>query len=110
MRQKSKSHLERERQLNQKTPTEPRVPKERGNTKFLSQFASIQESTQKSMMEHESTESMEFHQKMEQDRLRFESELTQRLQQQSQQFQMQMMQSTQVFQAELFKRLFDKDK
>ena len=64
------------------------------------------------MIEHESklqTESMEFQQRMEQDRLRFESELTQRLQQQSQQFQVQIMQSTQAFQAELFKRLFNKD-
>lgn len=52
---------------------------------------------------------MEFQHRMEQDQLRFESELTQRLQQQSQQFQVQMMQSTQAFQAELFKRLFNKD-
>ena len=96
----------------EKRASEPRVPKERGNTKFLTQFANIQESTQKSMIEHESklqTESMEFQQRMEQDRLRFESELTQRLQQQSQQFQVQIMQSTQAFQAELFKRLFNKD-
>ena len=48
------------------------------------------------MMEHESklqTESMEFQHRMEQDRFRFESELTQCLQQQSQQFQVQILHS-----------------
>ena len=30
-----------------KRPSESRVPKERGNTKFLTQFANIQESAQK---------------------------------------------------------------
>lgn len=85
--------------------------KEKASAKFLSQFAEIQKSSQKSMMEHESrmqSESMAFQAKLEQDRLRFESEMAQRMQQQSQQFQLAMMQQNQLFQAELFKKLFDK--
>lgn len=53
-------------------------------------------------------ESMAFKAKLEQDRIRFESEMSMPLQQSSNTFQQQMMQNNQMFQAELLKRLFDK--
>ena len=46
--------------------------------------------------------------KMEQDRVKFEAALSGKLQQQNSQFQMAMMQQSQLLQAELFKKLFDK--
>ena len=51
---------------------------------------------------------MKFQAKMEQDRIKFEADLSTRLQQLSSQFQMEMMQQNQLFQAELFKKLFEK--
>ena len=50
---------------------------------------------------------MAFQAKMEQDRVKFEADLSAKLQQQNNQFQMAMMQQSQLFQAELFKKLFD---
>ena len=51
---------------------------------------------------------MAFQAKMEQHRVKFEADLSAKLQQQNSQFQMAMMQQSQLFQAELFKKLFDK--
>ena len=51
---------------------------------------------------------MAFQQKMEQDRIKFEAQLSSTLQQQSSQFQVNLMQQNQLFQAELFKKLFEK--
>ena len=51
---------------------------------------------------------MAFQAIMEQDRVKFEADLSAKLQQQNSQFQMAMMQQSQLFQAELFRKLFDK--
>ena len=90
-----------------------RVPAStRANEKFIYQFEKIQEKTQKSIVEHEKqlqTQSHAFQAQLEQDRLKFEAELTQKMQQQSQQFQLIMLQQTQLFQAQLMKKLFEKE-
>ena len=49
-----------------------------------------------------------FQAKMEQDRVKVEADLSAKLQQPNSQFQMAMMHQSQLFQAELFKKLFDK--
>ena len=62
-------------------------------------------------MQHENKmqeNAMAFQAKKEQDRVKFEADLSAKLQQQNSQFQMAMMQQSQLFQAELFKTLFDK--
>ena len=62
-------------------------------------------------MQHENKmqgNAMAFQAKMEQDRVKFEADLLAKLQQQNSQFQMAMMQQSQLFQAELFKKLFAK--
>ena len=51
---------------------------------------------------------MVFQAKMEQDRVKFEADLSTKHQQQNTQFWISMMQQSQLFQAELFKKLFDK--
>ena len=80
-------------------------------TQFLAAFAAIQETSLKAQIEHEKKmqeEAMAFQAKLEQDRIRFEFVMSMRLQQSSSALQQQMMQSNQLFQAELFKQLFDK--
>ena len=92
-----------------------RVGKKKGKgtaaTQFLVAYAEMQEQAQLRQMQHENKmqeNAMAFQAKMEQDRVKFEADLSAKLQQQNNQFQMAMMQQSQLFQAELFKKLFDK--
>ena len=92
-----------------------RVGKRKGKgtaaTQFLVSYAEMQEQAQIRQMQHENKmqeNAMAFQAKMEQDRVKFEADLSAKLQQQNNQFQMAMMQQSQLFQAELFKKLFDK--
>ena len=77
-------------------------------------FKNIKSATtaQEAYIEHErkmQTESLAFQAKLEEDRSRFEADMSMRLQQSSIQFEQQMQQQSQIFQAEIFKRLFDKN-
>ena len=85
--------------------------KESAATQFLLVYAEMQEQAQLRQMQHENKmqeNAMAFQAKMEQDRVKFEADLSTKHQQQNIQFQMSMMQQSQLFQAELFKKLFDK--
>ena len=87
-----------------------RKGKQTGASQFLTVFSDLQEQAQMRQMDHEQKmqqEALAFQQRMEQDRIKFEAELSTNLQQQSQ-FQMNMMQQSQLFQAELLKKLFEK--
>ena len=92
-----------------------RVGKKKGKgtaaTQFLLAYAEMQEQAQLRQMQHKNKmqeNAMAFQAKMEQDRVKFEADLSAKLQQQNNQFQMAMMQQSQLFRAELFKKLFDK--
>ena len=92
-----------------------RVGKKKGKgtaaTQFLLAYAEMQVQAQLRQMQHENImqeNAMAFQAKMEQDRVKFEADLSAKLQQQNSQFQMAMMQQSQLFQAELFTKLFDK--
>ena len=93
-----------------------RVGKKKGrgtsSAQFLAAFAEMQEQAQQRNIEHErkmQEEAMAFQVKIDQYRARFEADLATRLQQQSSQFEMNLMQTIQSFQAELLKRLFEKN-
>ena len=71
----------------------------------------MQEQAQLRQIQHENKmqdNAMAFQAKMKQDRVKFEADLSTKLWQQNNQFQMAMMQQSQLSQAELFKKLFDK--
>ena len=92
-----------------------RVGKKKGKgtaaTQFLLVYAEMQEQAQLRQMQHENKmqeNAVAFQARKEQDRVKFEADLSTKLQQQNTQFQMSMMQQSQLFQAELFKKLFDK--
>ena len=92
-----------------------RVGKKKGKgtaaTQFLFAYGEMQEQAQLRQMQHENKmqeNAMAFQAKMEQDRVKFEADLSTKHQQQNTQFQMSMMQQSQLFQEELFKKLFDK--
>ena len=97
-----------------KIKPDPRTKGKNSNsqTQFLESFAAIQTTAQEAYIEHErkmQTESLAFQAKLEEDRSRFEADMSMRLQQSSIQFEQQMQQQSQIFQAEIFKRLFDKN-
>ena len=83
-----------------------------GSTQFLMAFVEMQEHAQQRTIEHErklQEEAMAFQVRIDQDRAKFEAQMATRPQQQSSQFQMLLMQQNQAFQAELLKKLFDKE-
>ena len=92
-----------------------RVGKKKGKgtaaTQLLLVYAEMQEQAQLRQMQHENKmqeNAIAIEAKMEQDRVKFEADLSTKLQQQNTRFQMSMMQQSQLFQAELFKKLLDK--
>lgn len=78
---------------------------------FIGAIAEMQEGAQARQIEHErklQQDAHAFQQKMEQERVKFEAQLSSTLQQQNNQFQLNLFQQNQVFQAELLKKLFEK--
>ena len=78
---------------------------------FLTAFAETQAASQQRKIEHDKKmqqESAYFQQWLEQDHIKFETQLATILQQQNNQFLMNLMQENQLFQAELLKNLFEK--
>ena len=91
----------------EETPLVARVGKKKdkqtGANQFFVAFGELQEQAQMRQQQ----EVMAFQQKMKQDRVKFEAQLSSTLQQQSSQFQVNLMQQNQLPQAELFKKRFE---